>query len=35
MLSYYRAEDLMTLEEEGDIDAGDAGIMMGFISAET
>ena len=32
-LNFYDAEDLFVLEEDGDIDACDAGVMIGFLSA--
>jgi hypothetical protein len=33
LLDFYDTEDLFVLEEDGDIDACDAGVMIGFLSA--
>lgn len=33
LLDFYSEEEIFVLEEEGDIDACDAGVMIGFLSA--
>ncbi len=33
MLNYYDAEDLIKFEEDGDLEAWETGLMMGFLAA--